>query len=129
MSFGYTRPDFELQAEQAGVKDSVSGDLALNFIDADLTWRFFNRPNTPFLMLGIGPSTSLTRKWTAFTTPSSISSTTALWDGSGGQGPGRHQRKRAAVMTEMDYWPTTSCSWRESSGRYRWGPHHRETYR
>src|SRR5262249_48030777 len=31
-----------------------SGDFAINWIDADLTWRLFLKPSTPYVMGGIG---------------------------------------------------------------------------
>jgi hypothetical protein len=131
MSFGYTRPDFELQVEQAGMKDSVSGDLALNFIDADLTWRFRKQPTTPFLMLGIGAFNAADKE------VDGVYYSEQHFQYHGAVGMEWVVKDRVvinasvrAVMTEMDYWPDNLMFLEAVVGvGYRWGPHLKDAYR
>jgi hypothetical protein len=54
MAFAFARPNFRAKAEAFGMTDSERGDLSLNWIDADVTWRFRKKTTTPYARLGIG---------------------------------------------------------------------------
>ncbi len=54
MSFAGTRPDYDFTSNAGGVKTTVSDDVVLTWIDADLTWRITDWRSTPYVVGGIG---------------------------------------------------------------------------
>ncbi len=53
LSFSFARPDYEARLSSPSSL-TQTGDFAMNWIDGDLTWRFFPTRFTPFASAGIG---------------------------------------------------------------------------
>ena len=53
LSFSFSRPDYEIRLSSPSSL-TQTGDFTMNWIDGDLTWRFFPTRFTPFASAGIG---------------------------------------------------------------------------